>query len=157
MPANIVYLTHSALVNHQINSPAMILYIKPVTNIYSLPVYRKRLIRQGISYHQWNKLFREMIWSIIIAAPADGRWQTIGTMIGHNQQVSPRLGATVRRAGMKWRFLRKKQIRPIQWQITINLISRNLMIPFYPVFSTGIHQHRGANYIGFQKNRRIFD
>ena len=51
----------------------------------------------------------------------------------------------------------EEQIRPIQRQISVNLVRADLMKALHAEMSARIHHHRRAQYIGFQKNRRIFN
>ena len=78
---SIIYFTDSALMNDQVNSTAMILYIQPVTDIFSLAVYRKRLIIQRICDHQRDQFLRKMVWSIVVRAAADRYRQTVCAVI----------------------------------------------------------------------------
>ena len=48
-----------------VDSTAVILHIKPITDILTLAVNGKRLVVQRVRYHQRNKLFGEMIGSVI--------------------------------------------------------------------------------------------
>ena len=83
--ANIVNLAYLAISDNKINSRTMVLYIKPVTNINTLTIYRQFLIMQSIDNHERNQLLRKMIWAIVIAAAGNSYRQAISTMIRHYQ------------------------------------------------------------------------
>ena len=53
--ANIVNLAYIAISDNKINSRTMVLYIKPVTNINTLTIYRQFLIMQSIDNHERNQ------------------------------------------------------------------------------------------------------
>ena len=84
MSADIVDLAYTAIVDDQVDRLAVILYIQPVTDIFALSVYRKRLVIQRIGNHQRNELLREMIWSIVVGTSADRHRKSISPMISQH-------------------------------------------------------------------------
>ncbi|MPN17527.1 hypothetical protein SDC9_164881 [bioreactor metagenome] len=51
MSTNIVYLTHTTIMNNMVNSLAVVFYIQPVTNIFAFSINRQRLVIQSICNH----------------------------------------------------------------------------------------------------------
>ena len=62
-------LTDPSLMDDQVNSLAVILYIEPVTDILTLTVNRKGLVSKTVGDHQRDQFLREMIRSIVIGTP----------------------------------------------------------------------------------------
>ncbi len=56
---------------------------------------------------------------------------------------------------MEIRLLREEKIRPVERQIAINLIRRDLVIAVDAVFAAGIQQHARADDIRLQEYLRI--
>ena len=87
MAADIIDFADMALLEDEVDGPAMVFDIEPVADIEAVPIDRQRLVMQGIDDHEGNQLFRKMIRPIVIGTAADGHRQTIGPMIGQNQEV----------------------------------------------------------------------
>ena len=155
--ADIIDFADAALLEDEVDGPAMVFDIEPVANIEAVPIDRQRLVMQGVDDHEGNQLFREMIWPIVIRATADGHRQTISPMISQDQKVCRSLGGTVRAGRVNRRRFRKEQIRPVQRQITVDFIGRYLMIPLDAVLAASIHEDRRPHDIRFQENRRILN
>ena len=64
--ANIVNLADLAVVDNEVDSAAVILNVEPVTNIQSLAVNRKWLVRKRVCNHKRNEFLREVIRSIVV-------------------------------------------------------------------------------------------
>lgn len=155
--ADIIDFADTALLEDEVDGPAMVFDIEPVADIEAVPIDRQRLVMQGIDDHEGNQLFRKMIRTIVIRAAADGHRQAISPMISQNQEVSRSLGGTIRTGRVDRRHFRKEQIRPVQGQIPINFIRRYLMIPLDTVLAAGIHEDSRPHDIRFQENRRILN
>ena len=123
MAADIINLTDAASSKDQVDRLAVILHIKPVSDIETLAVYRERLIMQRIGDHQRDQLLRELIRTVVVGAAADRHRKAIGPMICKDKQVCGSLRCAVRTAGMNRRLLCKEKIRSVQRKISINLIS----------------------------------
>ena len=80
-PDIVVNFAAESHVDRSIEDPGIFLE----TNIKGTAVLMDACRKYGIKrYHQRNKLFREMIWSIVIAAARNGHRQAICTMVSHN-------------------------------------------------------------------------
>ena len=155
--ADVIDFADTALLEDEVDGPAMVFDIEPVADIEAVPIDRQRLVMQGIDDHEGNQLFRKMIRTIVIRAAADGHRQAISPMISQNQEVSRCLGGTVRTGCMNRRRFLKEQIWPVQRQIAVDFISRHLMIALDTVLAAGIHEDRRPHDIRFQENRRILN
>ena len=56
---------------------------------------------------------------------------------------------------MDRRGLREEQIRPIQWQVAIDLVGTHLVVPDVPVHSTRVHHCGRADDVGSKEHTRI--
>ena len=56
---------------------------------------------------------------------------------------------------MQWGFLGKQQVRPVERQVAVDLVSGYLMEAGSPMLSAGIHENLSAHYICTKKNSRI--
>ena len=72
MAADIIDFADMALLEDEVDGPAMVFDIEPVADIKAVPIDRQRLVMQGIDDHEGNQLFRKMIRTIVIRAAADG-------------------------------------------------------------------------------------
>lgn len=112
---------------HSQDSIAVIFHIQPVTDIQPLSINRQRLVLRSIVDHQRNQLLRELIRSIIVGATGNGYRQPIRPVIRLHQQIRRSLGRAIRARCMKRSIFMEEQIRPIQRQISVNLIRTNLV------------------------------
>ena len=62
----IVNLSYTSVVDDKIDRLAVILYIEPVTHVLACSVYREWLVIKRICNHKWDKLLREMVWSVVV-------------------------------------------------------------------------------------------
>ena len=155
VPADIIHLAHTAMLQNEIDGLAVILHIQPVTHILSISIDRKRLIRECIRDHERDQLLGELIRPIVIAAAGNRHRQSIRPVIRPHKKIRTCLRAAVRRARMERRLLREKEIWAIQRQIPIHLIRRHLMIPLNAILPARIHQDRRADDIRLEENLRI--
>ena len=86
--ADIVGLPCSSLVIDKIDSPRMVLDLKPVSDIKSLAVDRQRLLMAYVIYHQGNQLLRELIWAIVVRAICDHDRHAVCVMISSDKMVA---------------------------------------------------------------------
>ena len=155
--ADVVHLADPSVPDDPIDRLAVILDIQPVAHIETLTVHRKRLVRQRIDNHQRNQLLRKMVRTVVVGAARDGHRQSVGAVIRHDQQIRRRLGRRIRTARVDRRLLREEQIRPVERQIAVDLVGRDLMIPPDAVLAAGVHQHGGADDVGLQKDLGVFN
>jgi len=78
-------------------------------------------------------------------------------VVGKDEQVGGSLRGAVWTTCVDRRFLCEEKIRPVKWKISVDLISRNLMISLDPVFPAGVHKDGSSNNVGFEEYLRIFD
>ena len=62
----VVNLSYTSVVDDKIDCLTVILYIEPVTHVLACSVYREWLIIKCICNHKWDKLLREMVWSVVV-------------------------------------------------------------------------------------------
>ena len=58
---------------------------------------------------------------------------------------------------MQWRLLGEQQVRPVERQVAIDLVGRDLMKAHIAVFAAGVHEHGRADDVRLQKQRRVGD
>ena len=80
MSSDIIDFTGLSAVCHHIYSLAVILDIKPVSDLHAVSVYRKLLMMSDIVDHERNKLLRELIWTIVIGAACYIHRHAVGIM-----------------------------------------------------------------------------
>ena len=111
----------------------------------------------GVDDHERDELFREMVGSVVVGAAGDTDRKAVGPVVGQHQQVRRGLAAAVGGGGVNRRLLGEEEVRPVQRQISVNLVRRDLVIAFDAVFPAGVHQHGGSDDVGLQEDRRVFD
>ena len=87
MSSHIVDLAILSPVNDQIDRPAVICHIKPVSHIDSLPIYRERLILQRIKDHPRDELLRKLKWAIIVGTSGNRCLQSISPAVCLHEQI----------------------------------------------------------------------
>ena len=85
--ADVVHFADSAVLEDQIDSSAVILYIQPVSDIESFTIHRKRLICKCVCDHEGNKLFWKMVWTIVVRASGNRHWKPEGSVVSKNKKV----------------------------------------------------------------------
>ena len=85
--ADVVGLTVFSFVENKVYRTGMILDIKPVADILSLAVYRKRFSFAYVIDEQWNKLLRKLIWTVVVRTIRDHCRKTVSVMEGADEVV----------------------------------------------------------------------
>ena len=111
--AYVVDLADVAVMDDEINGTAVILHIQPVPHIDALAVHGQGLVVQGVGDHEGDELFWEVVGAVVVAAPADGHGQVVGTVIRLGEQVSGGLGGGIGAGGVDGGSLCEEQVRPI--------------------------------------------
>ena len=92
MAADVVNFANLAVVDDKVDCLAVVFHIQPVTHIDALAVNRQWLVIECICNHQRNKLFREVVWTVVVGTTGDCHRQAVCTVVCHNQQVCSSLG-----------------------------------------------------------------
>jgi hypothetical protein len=160
LSTDIVGFTWQSVLQDQIERFSVILDIKPVANIGTVPVNRQRLPFECVQNHQRNELLRELIRAIVIGAVGDDNWQTVRPMPCNRQMVGCRFGGRIRRGGIIGCGLSEKASCS---QRTIDLVGRNMQeseIAFCrpgqagPIATRRLKQRVGANDVCIYKAAR---
>ncbi|MNE56720.1 hypothetical protein D3C80_1516500 [compost metagenome] len=77
----------------------MVLYVQPVANLLAIAIDRQCLAGQRVDDHQRNKLFREVIRTVVVRAVGGQYRQAIGVMVGAHQVVAGGFAGRVRAVG----------------------------------------------------------
>ena len=86
--ADVITLAQLAFLLNHVNCFRMIVYIEPVTDIFTVTVYRQRFSLQCIVDHQRDQLLRELERSVVVAAACDVAREFIGIEICFGQHIS---------------------------------------------------------------------
>ncbi len=93
--ADVVDLPDSALSEDQVDGPAVVLYIKPIADILAFAIYGKGLSMEGVSDHEWNELFRELIRPVVVGTSRDDHRDAVGFIVSPAEEVSGSLACCV--------------------------------------------------------------
>ena len=85
--ADIVCLTVPAFVENEVNGTGVVFHIKPVADILTFAVDRKRFSVTDVIDEQWDKLFRELIRAIVVRAVGYDCRHTICVVEGADEMV----------------------------------------------------------------------
>ena len=153
--AHVVDFSNPALLQDPIDGPAVVFHVQPVPHVEAVSVHRQGFIMECVDDYQGNQFFRELVGTIVVAAPADGHREPVGPVVGQHQQIGPGLGAAVGAGGVDGGGLGKEQIRPVHGQVPVYFIRGNLVEALDAIFSAGVHQHRSADDVRFQEEFRV--
>ena len=106
--ANIVRLPYLSLVENKVDGTRMVFHIQPVAHVLSLAVYRQRFPMADVVDKQRNKLFRELIRSVVVGAVGDHGGHAVGVVERPHKMVAGGLGGTVRRVRLILEVLREE-------------------------------------------------
>ncbi|MNL51888.1 hypothetical protein D3C87_1750240 [compost metagenome] len=84
MSTYIVHFTINPLMHNKVNSRAVIPYMQPITDIFSITIYRNLLLIHYLGYRQRNQFLRKMIWPVVIGTTSNIYWKIEGFMISTN-------------------------------------------------------------------------
>lgn len=157
VPADVVHLAHSAVVDDEIYRLAMILDVQPVAHVLTLAVHGQRLIRERIDDRERDELLGEMIGTVIVRAAAYRDGKPVSAVISEHEEIRSRLGARIRAGRMQRSALGKEKIGAIERQVAVHFVRRYLMVPLYAVPAASVHQRRRTYDVGLQKDAGIFD
>ena len=95
MSTDVIRLPYATFIQNLNNCFAMILNIEPVADVEAIAVDRQCLVVKDIINHQGDKLFRKLVWPVVIRAIGNCHRQTIGVMIRAHQMVAGSLGGSI--------------------------------------------------------------
>ena len=86
--------------------------IKPIPDIFPVPVNRQWLAIKGIEDHQGNQFLGELVRTVVVGTVGDRDRQTIGFVIGSHQMIGRRFGSGIRAVRLIGGFFNEISIRP---------------------------------------------
>ena len=157
MPAHVVHFSHPSLLDDEVDRLAVVLHIQPIPHVLPRPVHGQRLVRKRVRDRERDEFFGEMIGPVVVGTARNGHGKSIRSVICEHKKVRPRLGGGIGARRMQRRLLRKKEVGPVERQIAVHFIRRDLMITPDAVLAAGVHQYGRADDVGLQKDARILD
>ena len=136
MAAYVIDLSCPSLMDHQVDSLAVIFHVQPVTYICPVTINRKQLAFEDIFNNQRYQLFWKVIRTVIVRTAGDADRHLISFGVSLYKQVGTRFGCTIRTARIQWsRFMEIA----FSTQTAIHLVSRYLVEAdsFAPLGITG--------------------
>lgn len=85
--ADIVCLTVPAFVENEVNGTGVVFHIKPVADILTFAVDRKRFSVTDIIDEQWYEFFRELIRAIVVRAVGNDCRKAVCVVEGADEMV----------------------------------------------------------------------
>jgi len=79
--ANIIYIGFFAFMVDQIYTFAVVKYIKPISNVFAVPIDRDRFFCQTFTDDSRNEFFIMLFWAVVIGAVCDDSIEPIGLLI----------------------------------------------------------------------------
>jgi hypothetical protein len=124
MASYVIDLPCPSLMDHQVDSLAVVFHVQPVAYICPVTINRKRFTFENVFNNQRYQLFREMVRTIIVGTTGDADRHLISFGVSLYKQVGTRLGCTVRTTWVQWSRFMEIAFGP---QATIHLIGRHLV------------------------------
>ncbi len=90
-----------ALFQYQVHTPVVVIYIKPVSDLFAVTIYRQGFIKQDIDDYKGDKLFRKLKGAVVVGTITDGGVKPVGLMVCTNQMVGGGLAGSI---GGIWRI-----------------------------------------------------
>ena len=155
--ADVVDLALAALTHDQVDGLAVVLDIKPVANVEALAVDGEGLVMESVDDHERDQLLREVIGAVVVGTAADRHGQSVGPVIGQDQQVRGGLGAAVGAAGVDGGLLGEEEVGPVKGQVAVDFVRGDLVVALYAVFTAGVHHDGGSDDVGLEEDLRVLD
>ena len=95
--ADVIRLCHFALVEDQVNSARMILYIEPVAYVFALAIYGQRFAVTDIVDEQRDQFLGELVGTVVVRAVRNDSRHAVGVVERAHKVVAACLGSTVGR------------------------------------------------------------
>ncbi len=103
--ADVVGLAVLPFVENEVDGPRVVLHVKPVADILSLSVDRKRFAVTDIVDKQWDELLRELERAVVVRAVGNHRRQPVGVVEGADEVVAGGLRRAVGAVGLIFHIL----------------------------------------------------
>ena len=87
MTADIIYLTRNAAGNNHIDSLAVVLNIKPVAYLHTVAVYRQVAVIESVVHNKRNKLFGELVGTVVVGAAGNINREFISISESLNEEI----------------------------------------------------------------------
>ena len=96
---NIVGVVSPAIADDKVNASVMVIYIKPVADLFTIPINRKFFSIKAVSNNKWDQFFWKLVRAIVVRAVTDGGIKTIGMVIAANDMIRACLASRIRGVG----------------------------------------------------------
>ena len=94
--ANVVHIAQFAGFQHAADSAAVVLDVKPVTNLLAVSVNRQGLAGECIVDDERNELFGKVVGAVVVGAVGGQYRQAVGMVVGTDQMVTGCLAGGIR-------------------------------------------------------------
>ena len=101
MAAHIVHLAHAPAAGHHVDGLAVVLHIQPIAHVHAVAVHGQAFFCFGVVDHQRDKLFRELVRTIVVGAAGNVHRHAVGIAEGLHEQVCARLAGGVGAVGVQ--------------------------------------------------------
>ena len=155
--AYVINFTDVAVVDDEVDGPAVILHVQPIPHVDAFAVHGQGLVVQGVGDHEGDEFLGEVVGAVVVAAPADGHGQVVGAVVCLGEQVGSGLGGGIRAGGVDGGIFCEEQVRPVQGQVAVHLVGGDLVVADVAVLPAGVQQHLGAHDVGLQEDGRVLN
>src|SRR5262245_24753029 len=123
---DVIGFPHPTAFQYQRQRLHMIVNEQPVANVEPTAVDRHGFAVQSLDDRQWDELFRELMWSVIVRAVGEEDREPVGMAPCPDQMVRRRLAGRIRRARVVARLFGEASLIR---QGAVNFIRRDMQEP----------------------------
>jgi hypothetical protein len=161
--ADIKAVTGLTVLKYGKNSADMVIYVKPIADIFAMAINQCRLARQSLVDDCWNELLAILERAVIVGAIGNDGWKTVVDVPRACQMTGGCLAGRIGRVGPIGGGFRKKTVVA---KAAVNFVRRNVNEPeacalfFFkiaPIGERALQHHEGAMDVCFDKFCRAID
>src|SRR5262245_21293539 len=90
----------------------MIAHVNPIADVEAVTIDRHRFVAEKVGNKERKHLFRKLVWTVVIGATRDDRWEIEGVHVAAHEQICGRLARGIGAVWSKRRFFGKVTVGP---------------------------------------------
>ena len=157
VPSDVIYFPFAAFTNDEVDGAAMVFRVEPVPHVGPVAIDGEGLIFQRMNEHEGDELLRELVWTIIVGAAGDGHGHAVGAVPRLHEKVGRRFRGGIRAGRMERRGLSEEEVFPLERQVAVHFVGRDLMETADAVEAAYIEEHAGAHDVRLEEDARVGD
>ena len=157
VPADVVHFPFAAFPDNEVDGAAVVFGVEPVPHVCPVAVDGEGLVLQRMDKHEGDELLRKLVRAVVVGAAGDGHGHAVGAVPCLYEEVGRRFRGRVRAGRMEGRGLCEEKVFPLERQVAVHFVGRDLMETTEAVEAARIEEYAGPHDVRLKEDARVGD